>query len=484
MSNFFHGVRKEKQVTSVSTPITSDSGIHFVVGLAPVHTVGGSVNEPILVNSYADGVAMLGYSDDWGTAEAPKYTLCEEMYAAFKLYGISPIVLVNVLDPAKHKKTVEAADYDLSSEKTVLLPLEALKDTVTVTGYEKGTDYECMYTDTNLVIEVVEGGSIGAEITSLNIAYTAVDPSKVTKKDIIGGYDVATNKYSGLELVDMVFPKHRVIADLILCPGFSHDPEVAAVMDAKTESINGLFEGKCVIDVDTTEVLRYADVPAWKNSKNITKPSQIIVWPMCKLGDKVFHYSVQEACRITATDCDASMGDGTPCESPSNKSLQVDSMVLADGTEVLLDLNSANYLNENGIVTALNLMGGYVSWGNSTACYPSNTDVTDYFIAVSRMFAWVGNSIILSVWDKVDRKLNRRLIESVVQTLNLWMNGLTSEEKILGGRVEFLAEENSDIDLMAGKIKIHVYMTPPSPAQEFDFLLEYDTSYLSSITEG
>ena len=38
--------------------------------------------------------------------------------------------------------------------------------------------------------------------------------------------------------------------------------------------------------------------------------------------------------------------------------------------------------------------------------------------------------------------------------------------------------------LMAGKIKLHVYMTPPSPAQEIDFVLEYDASYVTSALQG
>ena len=38
---FYHGVKASKQGTSVSTPVTADSGIHFIVGTAPVHAVGG-----------------------------------------------------------------------------------------------------------------------------------------------------------------------------------------------------------------------------------------------------------------------------------------------------------------------------------------------------------------------------------------------------------------------------------------------------------
>ena len=479
MSNFFHGVKQGKVATSVSTPIVASTGVHFVIGLAPVQATGGKVNEPILLNTYGEAKELLGYSDDW-----EKYTLCEEFYAAFMLYKVSPVVVVNVLDPEKHKKKAEAKEYTFSEEKTVLLPFETIEDTVRITGSEKGTDFETLYTDDGLIVEAVEGGNLYGQ-EKVTIEYSVVAPEMVTKKDIIGGYDVASGKSSGLELIDSVFPSFRVVPDIILCPGFSEDSEVAAVMAAKCESINGIFgPAKCIIDVDTETAKRYTDVPEWKNKNNITKPSQIVVWPKVSLAERVFHYSVQMACRMTATDNDLTMGDGTPCESPSNKSLQIDSLVLHDGSTVLLDLTKANFLNENGIVTGLNLMGGYVLWGNSTACYPSNTDVTDYFIPVSRMFAWVGNSVILSVWGKVDKKLNRRLIESVQQSLNLWLNGLFGEEKILGGRVEFLAEENPDINIMAGKAKFHIYLTPPSPAQEFEFLLEYDVSYLQSIVGG
>ena len=171
---------------------------------------------------------------------------------------------------------------------------------------------------------------------------------------------------------------------------------------------------------------------------------------------------------------------GCPAESPSNKSLQIDRACLADGTTVLLDLNQANYLNSNGIVTALNFIGGYVLWGNETACFPADTDVKNYFIPVSRMFGWVANSLVLSYWSKLDKKMTRRLIDSIVNSVNIWLNGLVNEEKLLGGRVEFLEEENSETARMAGKAVFHIYMTPPSPMKECEFVLEYDADYVSS----
>ena len=486
MSDFFHGAKASKKSTSVSTPVVADSGIHLIVGTAPVHSVGGAVNEPVLAYNYNEAVAAMGYSDDW-----KKYDICEEIYTAFMLYGVAPIVMINVLDPKKHLAGETTADFTMVAD-VVDLPFEALADSLVVKGYDteealtqeytKGVDYDTIYTDGVLRIERIEGGAIAAN-AKLNIKYNAVDPTKVTKADIIGGYDVATETTKGFELVDSVFPKFRIIPDILLAPNFSHDSEVAAIMAAKAESINGLFVGKAIIDVDTSVATTYQKAVEWKNENNITQPTQLLGWPMYKLYDRIFHHSTQLAGRITKTDSTEDMGGGSPCESASNKTLQVDSMVLADGREVLLDLLKANYLNKNGIITGLNLMGGFVSWGNETACYPANTDVTDYFYCVSRMFGWVANTTILSVWDKVDRALKPRLIESVTQTLNLWLNGLMAEGKILGGRIEFNEEENTETDLMAGIAHFHIYLTPPSPAKELDFVLEYDVSYLSALFE-
>lgn len=483
---YFHGARASKRGTSISTPVTADSCIHLIVGTAPAHMVDGKVNEPVYVSSYAEAVEAMGYSDDW-----KKYDICEEIYTSFKLYQNGPIVIVNVLDPKKHL-TGETGATDMRLSGGVLdLPLEALADKVVVKGYstedtltdeyKRGVDYELLYTDEVLRLERIEGGAIASDNATLNIKYNAVDPSKVTKKDIIGGYDINTKKSSGFELVDFIFPKFRVIPTVFLAPNFSHDSEVAAIMAAKAESINGLFKGVAIIDVDTTEATTYTEAVEWKTKKNIVQPSELLVWPMLTLGGRVFHYSTQLAGLMAKTDADEDLGKETPCESASNKTLQIDGMALADGTEVLLDLTKANYLNSQGIITGLNFIGGFVSWGNETACYPSNTDVTDYFYCVSRMFQWVGNSVILSMWSKVDRGLKPRLVESVVQSLNIWLNGLTADEVILGGRIEFLEEENPVTDLMAGIAHFHIYLTPPSPAKELDFVLEYDVSYLETL---
>lgn len=472
MADITHGISTGKKTTSAGTPNVAASGIIFAVGAAPVQMVGGKVNEVVMANNYEEAVKAMGYSDDW-----KKYGISEVIYTAFQLYKTAPLFLVNVLDPKKHK-TAKNGKFEVKDNQ-IKLPIEAIAESVKIDEKEAGTDYEVFYDDTSCIVEFLTDAT--GEIT---VNYDAVDPSQLTKDEIIGGYNVGTHKTTGLELIDNVFPKYTVVPDLILCPNWSHDSEVAAVMSAKGENINGLFEANAILDIDTTEetgVTYYTEVPEWKKSKNFMKVNELVCFPKLKLGDRIFNYSSQLAGLIANTDNTAELGNGTPCESASNKSLQADSMALADGTEVVLDVQQANYLNDNGIITALNFYNGFVSWGNYTACFPANTDPVDYFYCISRMFKWVAKTVTLSYWSYTDRRLTRRLIDAILQGINDWLNSLTAEEIIIGGRVELREEENSLTALMAGKAKFHIYITPPSPLQKMEYVLEYDVSYLSNL---
>ena len=467
-----HGINTSKKATSVSVPVTVASGVHFVVGTAPVQMVGGKVNEVVMLNSYEEAVQLLGYSDDW-----QKYSLCMEVYSAFMLYKIAPVFVVNILDPAKHR-TEEKAVTCTPVENRVELPLEVIADSVKVENKTRGEDFEVFYTDTACIVEFITDITGEVKVSSMS-----VDPSQVTKRDVIGGHDVTTHAITGLELIDSTFPKYTIAPDLIVCPNWSHDPEVAAVMSAKGENINGVFPAMAMIDLASTDndgATYYTDAPALKKRNNFSKTNQIVCWPKVALSEKIFDFSVQLAGSMTATDNNGDLGGGTPCESASNKSLQADSTVLANGKEVTLDVQQGNYLNDNGIVTGLNFYNGFVSWGNYTACFPANTDPVDYFYCINRMFRWVAKTVVLSHWNYVDRSMKRRLLDAILQGVNNWLNGLTAEEKILGGRVEMLESENPLTALMAGRAKFHVYLTPPAPLQQMDWVLEYDTSYLTA----
>lgn len=100
--SYLHGVYGEQLPTQDSIPISGIGTLPVYVGTAPVEqltTSTGAINVPLLIASFDDAKAKIGYSDDWG-----KYTLCEAVYAHFKnkIGSIGPIVVINVFDPAVH----------------------------------------------------------------------------------------------------------------------------------------------------------------------------------------------------------------------------------------------------------------------------------------------------------------------------------------------------------------------------------------------
>ncbi|MDF2984885.1 MAG: Phage tail sheath protein [Eubacterium sp.] len=468
-----HGVYVSEQATSVGTPITAKVGIPFVIGTAPVQRVESpaAVGDPVLCTSFEEAVEKLGYSDNWSN-----YNLCEFMYSHFKLYGCQPVIFVNMLATSTMKSAVVAADKQVINHK-VKLPTEAINDSALVikaaggTGgaYEKDTDYSTYYDGENLVIELLSNSSHYTENT-INVAYNAVIPASVDNTAVA----------TGLENIEKCLTVVGIVPDLICAPGYSMNSEVAAVMATKAAGINGMFKAKALIDISTAAVGgadEYSKVAASKAQNNFTDEDQIVCWPLLKLGNRVFHFSTQLAGLIAQVDIG---NGGSPYESPSNKKMQCDSLVTESGKEVKLTLAQANILNAAGIMTSLNFMGGFVAWGNYTACYPSSIDVKDYLIPVSRMFDWVGNTLITTFWSKLDKPMNRRLIDSILDTCNIWLNGLVGSGYLLGARAEFRENENPLTSLMAGIIKIHLYITPPSPAQEIDFVLEYDADYVTA----
>lgn len=471
-----HGVYVSQQGTSLGTPAVAGSGIPFFIGTAPVQSASkpAKVGTPVLCTNWAEAVEKLGYSDDW-----KKYTLCEAMYSHFKLFGCQPAIFCNVLDMASMSKEVEAADMTITDHK-VKLPIGAIDDTALVvkaTGedgatYVKGTDYSTYYDGEFLIIEAISTSDLyGAD--KVNVAYKAVTPDSVTDAMVA----------SGLESIELCLTLFGMVPDLICAPGFSKSTTVAAVMATKATGINGMFPAKALIDIGSGEdgAKAYDEVISAKSKANLVDEAEIVCWPCLPLGNQMFHMSTQLAGLMAQVDAN---NGGIPYESPSNKSFKADGLCLEDGTEVNLTLDQANILNANGVVTALNFMGGWKCWGNYTACYPGNTDVKDYFIPISRMFGWVSSTLINTFWGKLDSPMNRRLIDSIMDTAKIWLNGLVGSGYLLGARCEFSADENPDVNLIAGIIKVHIYLTPPSPAQEIDFVLEYDASYVAQALQS
>ena len=490
-----HGVRTSEVAPSILPTTEVDSALPVIVGTAPVcMTDPTNVNKPVLCHSYDEFVQQFGYVppalNSASGLQEYAFTLCEAAYALFALFNVGPAVFINVLDPTTHKKTATTVTITLDSKTGSATVAEAgiIPSSVTITpsdagAYTQGEDYEIAFDDDgNLIVTSLqdEGGDFKCTTgTSLTFAADVLDPTLVDEDDVIGGVDVSGNK-SGFELVGEVYPRFGLVPGTLIAPGYSSDPSVAAVMAAKSTGISGRFNAMCAVDVPADTVKTYSAVTSWKQTNNYTDARQIVCWPLLSLDGVKYHLSTQMAALMAQVDGE---NDGTPYVSPSNHGVQCTATVLADGSEVWLDLEEAAYLNGQGVVTAINQTSGWTAWGNRTGAYPGTTDVKDNFIPIRRMFNWIGNTLITTFWSRIDAPINRRLIDTIIDSANIWLNGLSARQYILSGRVAFLESENTTTDLMDGIINFHVYICPPSPARDISFAMEYDVNGLTALFE-
>ena len=490
-TGYRHGIYTSEKATSILPARTVDSAVVFAVGTAPVHLLAEGtprpVNVPQLFYSYDEFVQTMG----WDADHFGDYSLQELIYSHFALYGGAPVVCVNVFDPERHASEVtderltfstSALDRDTARLAHGGVRDLSLSDESGETAYTAGTDY--VADAVTGLLSRLPGGAI-PEGGTVKAAYVHADVSKVTSGDVMGGIDPQSGLGTGLELIDEVFPRFRLVPSIVLAPRFCEDPAVAVVMAAKCEDINGLFKAICVVDIPSggeNGVTKYSDVPSYKEKHNLTDPLMLVCWPKVRLGDEVYGLATHLAGVMATTDADH---DGIPYASPSNKLLSITSCGYAgdDGQwhELWLDLTKANYLNGQGIYTVSNFDGGMKSWGGRMACYPSNTDPKDAQDGIRRFFNWYQPQFILTYFAKVDAPLTRRLVQTFLASEQIRLDGYTAREIILGGSITFASTDNPTTDLIDGIMRFRLRITPPPAARDVEATFEFDTANLSAL---
>ena len=116
-TNFKSGATWSSEPTPIKTAIETDRVI-VSIGTAPVHRLPGGasqVNKLILIDSLATAAKTVGLSKRYND-----FTLSHVIQNAFASYGIKPLVLINVLDPNIHYKTVAPAPKSVVSGQIII----------------------------------------------------------------------------------------------------------------------------------------------------------------------------------------------------------------------------------------------------------------------------------------------------------------------------------------------------------------------------
>ena len=477
-----HGVYIQEEATSVVVPKEGESSIQVIVGTAPVNMAddpSAVVNVPVLANSAAEAMNKLGYSTNF-----QNYTLCQTMYLAANAFPVSPMVFINVLDPAKHTKDLASKEYQVNQKQATIEAEGVLKESLKVmngsTAGVLGTDYTVSFDSATgyAVITVIAGGAL-ASATTLTVTGKVLDPAKVTAADIVGAVDTSTGKETGIQVIRQIYPKLGVVPGLLLAPGYSQTPEVGLALTAKATLLNGVFKAMALLDIDTEKARKYEDTKQVKEDSGFTSAFSASFWPCSRIGEYIFAKSAVAGCLIEYLDAS---NDDVPSNSPSNKMMGTTGECLADGTEVLLDQDQANTVNGYGIITAIN-QDGWRLWGNYTNAYPAGGDAKDIWFPVRRMFNWQGNNFIRTYFSKVDNPMNTILIQSIVDSENIRCNSYVPD-KWVGASIEYRASDNPSTSILAGKMTFRQHIAPYTPAQDIENIINYDVDTLTAALNG
>lgn len=473
---FRHGLRTNEIDSGEKTYLSAKAPI-VVLGAAPINMGDLTcVNQPVLIQNITEATKYFG-----GVNKIEGFNISEVLYSAFQLFGVAPVLCINVLDPKKHSEVEVLTGIVVKNgvakiEKTGILTGELqLKKGGTEEEIEAAT-YETSF-DSDGYLEIYLED---LTISTIDGSVKRLNPELVTSQDIIGKVDIKTLKKEGLELVDDIFTKFSVIPGVGIAPGYTHDNELRTIMNTKFQAVNG-GKWKSIIAADIPENVEYGEAIKWKKDNNAIDPEQILGYGMGVLGNNILHLSTLVACELLRGDA---VNGGVPCDSPSNKSAKVSKIVYKDKNGIYQDLNldekQAELLNENGIITAIQTPGGFVLWGNRTSAFQpgGTTEKKDIWIHAKRLIQFICNTIAMNNQNEVDAKMTPMRAGAIRDSINQWLASLKAEEKISGARVEFRAIDNPGENIAGGKFVWYIVHGDVPIGENLEFNVKNSSEFI------
>lgn len=480
MLDYKHGIGTSRDA-DISGDALQAARVQVAVGTAPVNLLedpAGAVNVPILVGNKNEVKVSLGVCTDYD-----HYTLMQTMLAMTKV-GIAPVVMINVLDPRKpeHVAAVSGKEYALTKGSTTV-PVQGilLSSLVVSSGDRQGVadvDYVAAF-DANgyVTVAVTEGGAFSGA-AELAVAYTMLNPEGVTKEEVIGGVD-ENGVRTGIELVDEIYSRFRMIPEIISAPKFSKEPAVAAALEAKAELAGDLTNAIAVVDIESDTTVKVERVKDAKEKLGCFTRWTVLCWPkVIMAGCEIYASAVVAAMLqyITAAN------GGVPA-SPDNKEVPIDGIVMEGGTELHLTKQQVNnHLNAYGILSFAYL-GGWKCWGNNTAAYPEKKEPNDRFIKCVMVGNYLENRFKTEYLSVIGEDGDYKLIDSIVSNFNMDLNALTPDY-LAGAEVVFDKSENPQERITEGHFVFHTRYADWTPIEAVDNTFTWDSKILEKAFEG
>ncbi len=457
--------------------ITAKSGtLPVYFGAAPTHQLMepySKTGEPLLLESYAQALERTGYSDNW-----VDFSLGEALHVHFRSGApIGPIVVVNVFDPATHRKETSTSAEVLFVAGRGRLPDDlAILSTIAIEGKTLGTDFTAAHEEGGAVVVITD--PVGSLSGKIQVTYTQADPFAITEEEMAAAIR---------KTVGQVYELSGKIPTLLAAPGWSENKMVNDALKEAAAKISGHWDAFVVDDLDTEAYQTIDAAIPQKEAEFRTSASETPCWPMGTDGSRYYHLSTLSIAKMM--EVDAANGD-IPFETCSNKPIGITGLVVKDGEggyrPIRFDQTEANRLNAAGIRTAIFWGGKYRLWGPHTGAYNYDAGNTpeEIFDCSVRMAQYLGNSFQLAYGDEVDKPVHRSRIDTILNAVQEGLDRLVNLGALLYGKISFQPDSNPDSDMMSGEFVFDTGYTTTPPAKAIINRYRYTSQGLEALTGG
>ncbi|HHX6345786.1 TPA: phage tail sheath subtilisin-like domain-containing protein [Pseudomonas aeruginosa] len=469
-ANYLHGIESIEVERGPRAIRVVKSAVIALVGTAPT----GPQNTLVLSQNEQDA-AQFGQA-------LPGFSIPQALAGIYD-FGAGTVLVVNVLNPAVHR--TQAPPTTLSFDSNDVLQLEhgalialVIKDSAGENLYSKDVDYRVdMQTGR---VQRLAGGTIPVGGT-VQVECTYADPSLVTPADIIGSVNAAGLR-TGLKAFADSYNLFGFFPKIFIAPGFSPLNSVSVELIAAAEQMQGIAYIDAPIGTTVQQAIAGRG-PSGSINFNTSSDRARLCYPHVKVYDTATNSERLEPLSIRAAGLRAKVdNDNGYWWSSSNQELLGVIGLERPLTARVDDPNSeVNLLNEAGITTVFNSFGtGLRLWGNRTAAWPTVTHMRN-FENVRRTKDLVDESIRYSSLQFVDQPVTQALIDSIIESVNLFGRKLIGDSALLGFECWWDPARNPQTELELGHLLFNYKLTVPLPFERGTFETEITGEYLANL---
>lgn len=290
-----------------------------------------------------------------------------------------------------------------------------------------------------------------------------------TQSNVIGGVDVNTGTYTGIQALLAAESVVKVTPRILITPGFSQEQAVLTDLVSIAERLRAVI----IADGPNTNDAAAITYREAQGSKRVfVVDPWVKVWDTATSSEIIQPASARVAGIIAKSDNERGFW-----WSPSNREMLgiIGTARAVDFT--LGDVNArANYLNENEVATIIQ-KDGYRLWGNRTC----SADPKWAFLSVVRTADMINDSLQRAHMWAVDRNITKTYIEDVTEGVNNYLRHLVKIGAILGGKAWADPELNSIDQIQLGNVYFDFDFTPPYPAEHITFRSHMVGDYIEEI---